>query len=490
MSKHKLLAALTALALGLAACGSNGAKTSVKQGYPGQGSPGQAGATTSTTGAAPGVQSASGNGNTLSATSNGSGSSGGGVYAGNGNTSGGPPASIGTPSGFRYTPASLFSGPANTQGITSSTITLCMHAATVFGNVFNERPQDIGVYWNWLNANGGVIGRKVNLTIEDDAYTPQGAQQAAQQCEALNPFFVIGGIGFDQDPVVRQIAEQDHFIYIYTMADQGTGKYNYSFTGSPTIQQDGTWNAQALIDNHYPGPYGAVYVNDAAWLGGWTTFKSYMDAHGGSSVDKNAYTTNSGGDTSGFQAYITQLKLAGVKTVYLWMNALAADAFVEQAANQGYYPAYVTPDGFNLVTQTVGQNIDDKSPAIKPAMGVWITPAFDPNNHNVAWWPQEKAMLDAYAQYDSGHTPDDIDWMAWLAFQQITDLLNTCGTTCNKNDIAGIFHSGWQDTRYPLCPVDFRNNPNFGGVSANLFVATREGNQTVWRQPVSCASKF
>jgi ABC-type branched-subunit amino acid transport system substrate-binding protein len=346
------------------------------------------------------------------------------------------------------------------------------------------------VYWNWLNANGGVIGRKVNMTIEDDAYTPQGAQQAAQQCEALNPFFVLGGIGFDQDPVVRQIAEQDHFIYIYTMADQGTGHYNYSFTGSPTIQQDGTWNAEALLDNHYPGPYGAVYVNDAAWLGGWTTFKSYMDAHGGKSVDGNAYTTNSGGDTSGFQAYITQLKLAGVKTVYLWMNALAVDAFVEQAANQCYFPAYVTPDGFNLVTQTVGQSIDDKSQAVKPAMGVWITPAFDPNNHNVAWWPQEKAMLDAYAQYDSGHTPDDIDWMAWLSFQQVTDLLNTCGHDCNKNDVAGMFKSGWQDTRYPMCPVDFRNNADFGGVSANLFVATREGNQTVWRQPVSCASRF
>jgi hypothetical protein len=172
------------------------------------------------------------------------------------------------------------------------------------------------------------------------------------------------------------------------------------------------------------------------------------------------------------------------------MNALAMDAFVEQAANQGYFPAYVTPDGFNLVTQTVGQDIDNQSTALKPAMAVWITPAFDPNNHNVAWWPQEQTMLNAYAKYDSGHTPDDIDWMAWLGFAQVRDLLLTCGTNCNKNDIAGIFHSGWQDTTAPLCPVDFRSNPNFGGSQANLYTAYREGGSTVWRQPVTCASSF
>lgn len=397
----------------------------------------------------------------------------------------------GPPPSFAYTPAHLYSGAAAYQGITSKQITLCMHAATVLGNAFNERPQDIGVYWDYVNANGGLLGRQVSLTIEDDEYTPQGAQVAAQQCEQLNPFLVIGGIGFDQDPVVRQIAEQNGFLYIYTMADRGNPPYHYSFTGAPTIEQEGTWLAEATLHQHRPAPYGAVYVNDAAWVGGYDTYKSYMDAHGGSSVDKNSYPTNSGGDTSEFSTYITELQASGVKTVLLWMNALAADAFVEQAHNQGYNPAYVTVDVFDLVTQTVGSEVDDQGPNAKyPMLGVWITPAFDPADSNVPWWPEEHQMLQAYAKYDSGHTPDDIDWMAWLGFKQIADLFRVCGMNCNRNDIAGIFDSGYQGTTAPLCPVNFAGSPNFGGYEANLMYAHRENGTTVWRQIATCQTSF
>lgn len=488
--------AVVCLGMLMAACGSSsptaGSKTHQETASGPSGTvSGQA--TTTTVAGSPTTQAAGVAGNSL-ASGGSSGGLGGGQSGSNGASSGGGQVAGGTGggtvSGFHYTPAHLWSGAAETQGITASTITLCMHAATVLGDAFNERPQDLGVYWTWLNANGGVIGRKVNMTIEDDEYTAQGAQVAAQECESLNPFLVLGGIGFDQDPVVRQLAEQDHFIYIYTMADAGTGHYTYSFTSSPTIQQVGKWVAQAELDRHYPGPYGAVYVNDAAWVGGYTTYKAWMDAHGGKSVDQNSYTTNSGGDTSGFQAYITELKVAGVKTVYLWMNALAMDAFVEQAANQGYYPAYVTPDGFNLVTQTVGKDIDNQSPAPKPTLAAWITPAFDPNNPNVAWWPEEQQMINVYKQYDAGHSPDDIDWMTWLAFEQITDLLKTCGNNCTRDDIVGIFHSGWQVTTGPLCPVNFSSNPNFGGSMINLFSAYRENGSTVWRQQATCQSSF
>ena len=39
--------------------------------------------------------------------------------------------------------------------------------------------------------------------------------QAAQKCKDLNPFLLIGGIGFDQIPAVRQWAEQNKMLYIY-----------------------------------------------------------------------------------------------------------------------------------------------------------------------------------------------------------------------------------------------------------------------------------
>ena len=119
-----------------------------------------------------------------------------------------------------------------------------------------------------------------------------------------------------------------------------------------------------------PGPYGAVYVNDPNWIGGYNTFKAYMDAHGGKSVDNDSYTMGAGADNSQFNTYIAQMQLHGVKTVYLWMNALGADEFVSSAHNQGFKPAYVSPLGFDLVTGSVGEDFDTKSGSVRPALAV------------------------------------------------------------------------------------------------------------------------
>lgn len=417
-----------------------------------------------------------------------------------------------TTTGVTYTPAHLFTASEAYQGITKTTINLCMHAAISLGPAFNETANDVTTYFRYLNAHGGVLGRKLSMTIEDDKYTAQGAQVATQQCEDLKPFMILGGIGFDQDPVVRALAEQHHFLYLYTMADDGSqGKgpaksYKYSFTAAPTTEQTGTWMGeaavkQAMADKKNLGDhFGAVYVNDPNWIGGYTTFKAYLDAHGGKSVDNDSYTMGSGADNSQFSTDITLMQAHNVKTVYLWMNAVGADEFVQTASSQGFHPAYVTPDGFDLVTGTVGQSMDDKSGSVRPALGGWITPAFDPKNPNVPYWSAEKEMLEAYNTYDNGHQPDDIDWQAWLAFKSITDLFKLCGLDCNRNDIAGIFNSGLSASTPPLCKTDFRTNHNFGGKYMNLWKATRvsyvspdypqASQHTVWKQITTCADKF
>ena len=117
---------------------------------------------------------------------------------------------------------------------------------------------------------------------------------------------MMGGIGFDQDPVVRTLAETNHMLYLYTMADDGSlgngapKPYKYSFTGAPTIEQVGTWMGQVAMKND-PGPYGAVYVNDVNWIGGYNTFKAYLNAHGDTTLNNNSHTMGAGGDTRSIQ---------------------------------------------------------------------------------------------------------------------------------------------------------------------------------------------
>jgi hypothetical protein len=113
-----------------------------------------------------------------------------------------------TRSGFSYKAANLFTPSRDRIGITATQLNLCMHAALVLGPAFNDSAKDFQVYWQWLNDHGGVFGRKVNMVFTDDAYTPSGGVQAAQQCYSNNPqpFLMMAGVGFDTVPAVRQWA--------------------------------------------------------------------------------------------------------------------------------------------------------------------------------------------------------------------------------------------------------------------------------------------
>ena len=76
----------------------------------------------------------------------------------------------------------LYSGAADTVGITPTNITLCGHASLIFGKAVNARPEDLVVFWKYLNEKGGIHGRKFNVSLEDDQYDGAKAVQAAQAC--------------------------------------------------------------------------------------------------------------------------------------------------------------------------------------------------------------------------------------------------------------------------------------------------------------------
>ena len=158
------------LALTAAACSGNHTGT----GAAGRGGASGQVAANGTTTSVPGGKAApvttpgaalSANGSTSSGTGGG-GATGSGV-ASPGGTSGTGPAVAGThqttAGGFSYTAANLYPASQDRVGITPSSLTLCMHAPLVFGPAFQDSATDFQVYWQWLNGQGGIDNRKVNM---------------------------------------------------------------------------------------------------------------------------------------------------------------------------------------------------------------------------------------------------------------------------------------------------------------------------------------
>jgi ABC-type branched-subunit amino acid transport system substrate-binding protein len=60
---------------------------------------------------------------------------------------------------------------------------------------YKERPAAMKAYFDYVNANGGVHGRKINLLVKNDGYLPKQSIQMTQDLLKANTFAVIGALG-------------------------------------------------------------------------------------------------------------------------------------------------------------------------------------------------------------------------------------------------------------------------------------------------------
>jgi ABC-type branched-subunit amino acid transport system substrate-binding protein len=387
------------------------------------------------------------------------------------------------PTGFPI--PKLFSAAENTIGITSDKIVLCTHAALNLAAVFRVNAADLNVYWEYVNRElGGIYGRKVVMSYADDKYgnQPSDVQAAYQTCHDRKPFMLLGGIGFDQIPLVRSYAEQDHQLYIHHIAREDFSK-RYSFSFLPSVETAGRRAAQWVLSKHRNESIGVVYRNSENWEPGHRTFKSELAAHGVKPVrdlpvDKNATV---------YSTQIQALSSEDVKVVFLWENAVADLEFIKQADAQGYHPTWLVFP-FNIVTST----LDDAMVSPRPAEGIAMWPAYRPGDASGTYAPyaNEIRLFEAkHRQYSDGPT-DDITWMTWLGWHQLHRVLLDCGKDCTRNRLVGLLQANLVKPVLGDCGFDFKSNGHVGGFDVNVFQAYMSGGNAWWKNVASCKRSF
>ena len=391
-----------------------------------------------------------------------------------------------TKSGFKYRAANLFTPAQDRQGITPTSLTLCMHFPQLFGPAFHVLPKDFPIYWRWLNDHGGIYGRKVNLIVTDDQYSPSGGVQAAQQCASSDPppFLITGFLGVDTAPGVRQWAEENHQLYLSPLStESGFSRLRYSFGIQPSVEQLGLVLAR-YVAAHWPGgSAGIVWRNSPNWKGARDTAKRVLASKGARITDL-PITERQGNYTN----EVLALKRAKATTVLAAMSPVELIQLEKQAAEQGYYPRWGTAT-LNLTTDTIGDEMDgSKGP---PAVAVIWTPEYHNGDATSPWSGEQKAMRAAYAKYDSDHTPNDIDWINWLTFKLLAQMFRDCGRDCTRNKLAGMFLSGYNANPTPLCPIDFaRGGGKLGSFAFNVSTVVRRNGAAGWKQVETCKERF
>lgn len=108
-------------------------------------------------------------------------------------------------------PSSGSKAPAgDTTGISDTTIKVGVHAPESIGgaplNLAEDPIKGIEGYVEFINQNGGINGRKIQLDIQDDRYETSGGADAARRLIENDNFIISGTLGVDQINVVANEA--------------------------------------------------------------------------------------------------------------------------------------------------------------------------------------------------------------------------------------------------------------------------------------------
>ena len=355
-----------------------------------------------------------------------------------------------------YPEAALYDDAGKVRGFGPDEIVMCGHAALALGAAFDTSREDLNVYWDMVNESGGIHGRTVTMTWEDDAYLSDQAVRAATACADKDPFMILGGIGFDQIPGVRNWAEANNELYLHHIAVAPEQTYNYSYSLSPTVQLIGDEAGKYLVRAHRDRKIGVMYRATPNWQPGSDAALAVME---GAGVDVTGYPVFQNQGT--YANELNQMRIGETEVVFLWENALAAANIINQASDQGYYPTWVV--------FPFQQTIDLlREPGAHTLEGIASWNAYAPGGyggaHSEFGVDAEIARFEAaYDEYRPGTTPNDILWQVWVGNKIFHRMLLDCGADCNRNRFAGMMLSGYQAQELPGCKINFADPRSFGG---------------------------
>jgi hypothetical protein len=388
--------------------------------------------------------------------------------------------------------AQLYNGADDVMGLTANQIRICAHAALTYGTAFHISASDLDVFWTKVNKEkGGIFGRQVATNDQNDNYDPGTAVQAAQACKDWSTFLLLGGIGFDQIPAVRQWAEQNHMLYLHHIATiEGSQGLRYSFSMLPTVEQTGAYLGEVAARQLRGKKIAIIYRQSSNWTPALGPFKQIVKAAGSQIVGEYGVQINQGNYTQ----ELTEARSAGAQVVLSWENALSEIEMIKQAQGQNWHPAWLV-NGFNIITNTLGSTALDQD--------MWSAAewdAYDPGYYGggfAAYTAEIHEFEAEYKKYDPGADLSgdggDLLFLNWEAQKWLYDLLLTCGKDCTRNKVAGLMLAGYHKTSPPNCPAQFgvKYDHHHAGYLFNVLHAVRDPNGRANFVPVErCVTSY
>jgi len=208
----------------------------------------------------------------------------------------------------------------------------------------------IDAYFNWVNNNGGIYGRKIELIGADDQFNPsKTVVEVKRMVEQDKVFSIVGGLGTPGVLAVMDYLNSGGVPFVY----QGSGSSilaippkEYVFTVQPNYITEGAIAAKYLMETVKAKRVGIIYRADDAGKEALSNFSAWLKDNG----YPNALVQSLAVDPTKvvFDNEILKLIDAKVDALYMVMWTPQSPSFLKQAADYEFKAtmvgSYANPD--------------------------------------------------------------------------------------------------------------------------------------------------
>jgi ABC-type branched-subunit amino acid transport system substrate-binding protein len=378
------------------------------------------------------------------------------------------------------------SGGSNAPGVTATSITFGSHQPLTGPAApgYSEIAPASQAYFNYVNAHGGVFGRKIHLIYKDDAYNPANTVNVTHQLVLQDKVFgIFEGLGTPTHSKVVSFLNASKVPDLFVASgcpcwDNGTTQ-PYTFGWQPNYTIEGKILGQ-YIKQHFAGrKIGVLYQDDDFGQGGLKGIEDEVPAS--AIVAKESYQPG----TTTLAAQITAIK--GAKATVLVDFTVPIYTAIGQLTSftLGYKPQLVVsnvgidPTTVGGLLKTVSKGKASGTGLIEGAITDGYLPATTDTSN-----PWIQLFMKVHAQYDSSAPFDGNVEYGMANAYTLVQALKAAGKNLTRQDVvSAVNNDGAKWTGPGLVPFRFSTSDH-GGFSGAEMGQLRNGKITLFGGPL------
>jgi ABC-type branched-subunit amino acid transport system substrate-binding protein len=373
--------------------------------------------------------------------------------------------------------AATTAGAASTPGVTSNSITI---GATVpltgpAAPGYDEIAPAMTALFAWVNAHGGVYGRKIKYKYLDDGYNPANTATLTRQLVLQDNIFAdVGSLGTPTQAAVQGFlnAQKVPQLFIESGCNcWSSPKYPESLGWQPPYTIDGKVLGAYVKANFAGKKIGYLYQDDEF---GQDFVKGLdMEIPASSVVSQQNY--NAATLAGPLSDQMDALKAAGAQVVVMATIPAATALAMLPAAGIGYTPQYVVDNVgadaptvgplLSSFTQKGGGSAAEASAAAGLLNGVITDAYFAPESETSNPWVQvEKKILEKYAPslYAKSGLDGNTQYGIALAYTFVQALQKAGKNLTRAGLISAIAKDGKHFVTPGFVPLSYSSSVHFG----------------------------